>query len=80
MRFAEDAAGTEPFCLKASRAGFDAESFGEPVGRDDDAVAASAAADPDGPALQLGIERDFATGEEGISVNVQNPVVPSAHR
>jgi len=33
----------------------------------------------DGLTFQLGIERDFATGEEGISVNVQNAVVWPVH-
>ena len=79
MGFAEDAAGTEPFRLKASCARFDAESFGEPIGRNDDAVAAPATANPYGTAFQLGIERDFATGEEGISVDMQNAIVTSAH-
>ena len=35
--------------------------------------------DPYGTAFELGIERDFAAGEEGISVDVQNAIVAGAH-
>jgi len=54
--------------------------LGEPIGGDDDAITTPTTADPDGAAFQLGVERDLATGEEGISVNVQNAIVAGAHR
>ena len=79
MRFAEDAAGAEPLRLEAGGAGLDAVFLGEPVGGNDDAIAASAAANPDGPAFQLGIERDFATGEETVAIHMQDSVVVPAH-
>ncbi len=75
VRFAEDAVGAKALGLEAGGAGLDAVFFGEAVGGDDDAVAAPAAANPDGPAFQPGIERDLATGEEGISVDVQDAIV-----
>ena len=74
MRFAEDAAGAKALRLEAGGAGLDAEFLCQPVGGDDDAVAAPAAADPDGAAFQLGIERDFATGEEAVAINMQDAV------
>ena len=64
VRLAQDAAGAKAFGFKAGGAGLDAVFLGEPVGGDDDAVAAPAAADPHRAAFQLGIERDLATGEE----------------
>ena len=75
MRFAQDAARTKPLRLETRHAGFDAEFFGEPVGGDHYAVAAPPAADPNGALLQLGIQRDFATGEEAVAVNVQDAIV-----
>jgi hypothetical protein len=80
MRAAQDTVRAKPFRLETGRAGFDAVFFRLPVGRNHDAVAAPAAANPHRTPLQLGIKRDFATGEEGISVNVQNAVVAGAHR
>ena len=80
MRTAQDTGRAKPFRLKTGRAGLDAVFLRLPVGRNNDAVAAPATADPHRTPLQFGIERDFATGEEGISVNVQNAVVASAHR
>ena len=80
MRFAENAIGAKPLGLEAGGASLDAVFFGKPVGGNDDAIAASAAANPDGPAFQLGIERDFATGEERISVNVQYAVEARGHK
>ena len=48
---------------------------------DDDAIAASPAADPDGPAFEFAVERDLATGEETVAIHMQNPVVRSgAHK
>ena len=79
MRFAEDAAGAKSFRLETGGAGLDAVFLGDPVGGDDDTVAAPAATDPDGPAFQLGIERDFATGEETIAIHMQDSVVVPAH-
>ena len=75
MRPAQHAARAKPFRLETRHAGFDAKLFGQPVGRDDDAVAAPAAADPDGAALQLIVERDFATGKKTVAIHMQNPVV-----
>jgi hypothetical protein len=68
------------FRFKTSGAGFDAIFFRLPVGGNHNAIAAPAATDPHRTPLQLRIERDFATGEERISVNVQNAVVAGAHR
>lgn len=76
MRFAEDAIRAKAFGFEAGGAGLDAVFFGETIGGDDDAVAAPAATDPDGATFQLGVERDLATGEEGISVDVQNAIGP----
>ena len=78
MRFAQDAARTKPLRLETGHAGFDAEFFCEPIGGDHDAVAAPPAADPNGALLQFGIQRDFATGEETVAVNVQDAIV-AAH-
>ena len=64
--------------LRKLDAGLDAVFFGLAVGGDDDAVAAADAANPDGAPLQLRIERDLGTGEEGTSVNVQDAIV--SHR
>jgi hypothetical protein len=74
MRLAQHAARTKPLRLEARHAGFDAEFFGVPVGRDDDAVPSPAAADPDRPVLQAGLQGNFATGEEAVAIHVQNPV------
>ena len=79
MRFAENAIGTETLRLEAGGAGLDAVFLGEPVGGDDNTVATPAAADPDGTAFQLGIERDLATGEETIAIHMQDSVVVPAH-
>ena len=53
MRTAQNAARAKPLRLEARHAGLDAEFFGRAIGRDDDAVAAPAAADPNRAALQL---------------------------
>jgi hypothetical protein len=65
---------TKPFRFEARHTGFDAEFFGVPVGRNDDAVPPPAAADPNRSPLQLVVERDLATGEEAVAIHVQNPV------
>ena len=80
VRAAQDAGRAKPFRLETGGAGFDAVFLRLPVRRNHDAVAAPAAANPYRTPLQLGIKRDFATGEERISVNVQNAVVAGAHR
>ena len=80
MGAAQDAGWAKPFRLETGRAGLDAVFLRLPVGRNHNAVAAPAATNPHGPAFKLRIERDFATGEERISVNVQNAVVAGAHR
>ena len=80
MRAAQETVRAKPFRLETGRAGFDAVFFRLPVGGNHNAVAASAAADPHRTPLQLGIKRNLATGEERISVNVQNAVVAGAHR
>ena len=74
MRAAQNTTGTNPSGLKARHARLDAEFFGRPVGRDDNAVAAPSAADPHGPALQFFIERDFATRKKTVAIHMQNPV------
>jgi hypothetical protein len=48
--------------------------FGRAIGGNDDAVPAPAAAHPDRAALQLGIQGDFATGEEAVAIHVQDAV------
>ena len=80
MRAAQDTVRAKPLRLKTGRAGFDAVFLGLPVGRNHDAVSAPPSANPHRTPLQFGIKRDFTTGEEGISVNVQNAVVAGAHR
>ena len=80
MRAAQNPGRTKPFGLETGRAGFDAVFFRLPVGGYHNAVAPSSPADPHRTPFQLGIERNFATGEERISVNVQNAVVAGAHR
>ena len=74
VRPAQNAARTKPLRLETRHAGFDAEFFRRAIGRDDDAVAAPAAADPDGTALQFLIQRDFATREEAVAVHVQDAI------
>jgi hypothetical protein len=64
-------------CFEAKR--LDAVFLCLSVGGDDNAVTVSSAAHPHGAAFQLGIERNLATGEEGVSVQMQNAVVTSAH-
>jgi hypothetical protein len=78
VRTAKNAFGTNPHCLETRHAGFDAEFFGEPVDRDDNAVTAPPAADPHRPFLQFGIQRHFTTGEEAVGVNMQYAVA-AAH-
>ena len=80
MRFAKDATWTKPLCLEASRAGLDAEFLRLPIGGNHDAVAAPTATHPNWTPLQFGIERDFTTGEKGISIYMQNAIVAGAHR
>ena len=80
MRTAQHTSRTKPFRLETGRARLDAVFLRQPVCRNHNAVAASPATDPNRAAFQLGIERDFATGKEGISVNVQNAIVAGAHR
>jgi hypothetical protein len=75
MRLAQNSARTKPFGLETGHAGFDAEFFCEPICGDHDAVAAPSAANPNFATLQLGIQCDFATGKETVSVNVQDAIV-----
>jgi hypothetical protein len=76
---AQHTGGAEPFGLETGHAGLDAKFFGRAVGGNDYAIAAPAAADPDGPPGQGRVQRDFATGEERISVHMQNTLVARAH-
>ena len=59
MRTAQHAARTKPLRLETRHAGLDAEFFRRAIRGDDDAVAAPAAADPHGPALQFWIRARF---------------------
>ena len=74
MRPAQDAARTKSLRLETRHAGLDAEFLGRAIGRDDDAVAAPPAADPDRATLQFGIQGDLATGEETVAIHVQDAV------
>ena len=79
MRPAQHAARTQPLRLETCHAGFDAEFFRRVIGRDDDAVAAPAAADPDRTMLQISslvfCQCDFAARKKTVAIHVQNPVV-----
>ena len=48
--------------------------FATPVGRYDDAVPVSAAADPHRTAFKFGIQSDFATGEKAVAIHVQDSI------
>jgi hypothetical protein len=80
VRFAQYAVGTKPLGLETSCAGFNAVFLRLPIGGNHDAVAAPAATHPNWTPLQFGIERDFTTGEKGISIYMQNAIVAGAHR
>ena len=80
MRAAQHTTRTKPLRLETGRASLDAEFLRQPVCGNHDAITAPATADPHRPPLQLRIKRDFTTGEERISVNVQNAIVAGAHR
>ena len=64
----------EPGRLKAGHAGLHAGLLGEAVGGNHDAVTAPPAADPNRPALQLAVQRDLATGEKTVAIDMQNAV------
>jgi hypothetical protein len=49
-----------------------AELFRLAIGGDHDAVPMPPAAHPDWPARELRVQRDFATGEEAIAIDVQD--------
>src|SRR5580704_14459529 len=74
MRSAEHTRGAKTRGLETGHAGLDAEFFGDAVGGNDNAIATPAAADPDGPALQFGIEGDFAACKKAVGVHMQDAI------
>lgn len=72
MRFAQNTVRAKPFSLETGHAGCYAELLRLAVGCYYDAVAVPTAADPYRPALQFFVQGNLATGEETVTVNVQD--------